>query len=114
MSTADTGLGRVRVWDLPTRVFHWLLALSVIANGLSPVGVGLITDVKGPITATTTQGGKQGTSCATTIIGLINKGDASIEAAKANGSISTVATADYHTKGFYPFYGKTCVNVTGQ
>ena len=27
---------------------------------------------------------------------------------------STVATADYHTKGFYPFYGKTCVNVTGQ
>ncbi len=59
--------------------------LSGCANGLSPVGVG-----------------------------LINKGDASIEAAKANGSISTVATADYHTKGFYPFYGKTCVNVTGQ
>ena len=88
--------------------------LSGCANGLSPVGVGLITDVKGPITATTAQGGKQGTSCATTIIGLINKGDASIEAAKANGSISTVATADYHTKGFYPFYGKTCVNVTGQ
>ena len=25
-----------------------------------------------------------------------------------------LATADYHTKGFYPFYGKTCVNVTGQ
>ena len=88
--------------------------LSGCANGLSPVGVGLITDVKGPITATTAQGGKQGTSCATTIIGLINKGDASIEAAKANGSIATVATADYHTTGFYPFYGKTCVTVTGQ
>ena len=35
MSTADTGLGRVRVWDLPTRVFHWLLALSVIASLVS-------------------------------------------------------------------------------
>ena len=32
--------------------------LSGCANGLSPVGVGLITDVKGPITATTAQGGK--------------------------------------------------------
>jgi hypothetical protein len=74
--------------------------LSGCATGLSPVGVGLITDVKVPITATT-------------IIGLINKGDASIEAAKANGSISSVASADYHTKGFYPFFGKTCVTVTG-
>lgn len=87
--------------------------LSGCATGLSPVGVGLLTDVKGPITATTAQGSKTGTSCATTIIGLINKGDASIEAAKANGSIATVASADYHTKGFYPFFGKTCVSVTG-
>jgi cytochrome b len=22
----------VRVWDLPTRVFHWVLALSVVAS----------------------------------------------------------------------------------
>lgn len=87
--------------------------LTGCANGLSPVGVGLITDVKGPITATTASGNKSGSACATTIIGLINKGDASIAAAKANGNISTVATADYHSKGFYPFYGKTCVNVTG-
>ncbi|MHA6493420.1 TRL-like family protein [Pseudomonas borbori] len=87
--------------------------LTGCATGLSPVGVGLITDVKGPITATTAQGNKTGTSCATTIIGLINKGDASIEAAKANGGISTVASADYHTKGFYPFFGETCVSVTG-
>jgi cytochrome b len=27
----DAGLVRVRVWDLPTRVFHWLLAAAVIA-----------------------------------------------------------------------------------
>lgn len=87
--------------------------LSGCATGLSPVGTGLITDVKGPIAATGEVGTKQGTSCANTIIGLINKGDASIEGAKAAGGISTVASADYHTKGFYPFIGETCVTVTG-
>lgn len=28
---SDAGLRPVRVWDLPTRVFHWLLAAAVIA-----------------------------------------------------------------------------------
>ena len=28
----DSGRGSVRVWDLPTRVFHWLLATTVIAS----------------------------------------------------------------------------------
>lgn len=90
------------------------LILAGCANGLSPVGVGLITDVKGPITATGVTGSKKGTSCASTTLGLINKGDASIEAAKKAGNISTVASADYHTKGFYPFVGETCVTVTGK
>lgn len=89
------------------------LMLAGCATGLSPVGTGLITDVKGPIMATTSTGTKQGTSCAKTIIGLINSGDASIEAAKTNGGIKTVASADYQTKGFYPFFGQTCVIVTG-
>lgn len=88
--------------------------LAGCANGLSPVGVGLITDVKGPITATGKTGTKTGTSCATTTLGLVNKGDASIAAAKKAGNISVVATADYHTKGFYPFVGETCVTVTGK
>jgi len=90
-----------------------VLLLSGCAHGLSPVGVGLITDVKGPITATEAQGNKSGQACAKTILGLVNQGDASILAAKQAGGISTVATADYHTKGFYPFFGTTCVNVTG-
>jgi len=29
-SSADRSLQTVRVWDLPTRVFHWLLALAVV------------------------------------------------------------------------------------
>ena len=87
--------------------------LAGCATGPSPVGVGLITDVKGPITATGISGSKTGRACATTTLGLINQGDASIEAAKQDGNISTVATVDYHTKGFYPIIGETCTIVTG-
>lgn len=88
--------------------------LTGCAGGLSPVGTGLITDVKGPITATgNSNTSKTGTACASTIIGLLNQGDASIATAKANGDIRDVATVDYHTKGFYPFFGKTCVIVKG-
>lgn len=90
------------------------IVLGGCATGPSPVGVGLITDVKGPIMATEMTGSKSGTACATTMLGLINKGDASIEAAKKAGGISVVASVDYHTKGFYPFAGKTCVIVTGR
>jgi len=35
MSDAKTGLSRVRVWDLPTRAFHWTLALTGIASVVS-------------------------------------------------------------------------------
>jgi cytochrome b len=28
----DTALIRVRVWDLPTRAFHWLLALTIVGS----------------------------------------------------------------------------------
>lgn len=29
---SDAGVRRVRVWDLPTRLFHWLLAATVMAS----------------------------------------------------------------------------------
>lgn len=29
--TPESGTSRVRVWDLPTRIFHWTLALTVVA-----------------------------------------------------------------------------------
>jgi hypothetical protein len=88
--------------------------LGGCATGYTPVSAGLITNVKGPITATEHSGtSKTGTACASTIIGLVNTGDASIAAAKANGGIRTVSTVDFHTKGFYPFFGETCIIVKG-
>lgn len=34
-STGETGAGRVKVWDVPTRLFHWLLAGSFAVAWLS-------------------------------------------------------------------------------
>lgn len=89
------------------------LLLTGCAAGPTPTGLGLITNVKGPIMATDQTGDKKGESCATSVIGLVNWGDASIEQAKAQGGIRQVVSVDYHTTGAYPFYGKTCTLVTG-
>jgi cytochrome b len=32
MSESPSGLSSVRVWDLPTRVFHWVLALTIVGS----------------------------------------------------------------------------------
>jgi len=88
--------------------------LSGCAGGLTPVVTGLVTDVHGPISATSVVATKEGRACAKTTLGLVNEGDASIVAAKKAGGIVSVSTVDYHTKGFYPFFGKTCTVVTGR
>lgn len=35
MSDANASLTPVRVWDLPTRAFHWVLALTIVASVVS-------------------------------------------------------------------------------
>lgn len=91
------------------------LLLTGCAGNMSPVGYGLITNVKGPVTATeNVVGSKTGESCAENILGIIASGDASIVAAKQNANIRKVSTVDYSSNGIYPFFGKTCVIVTGE
>lgn len=92
-----------------------LVSLSGCASGLSPVSNGLITNVAGPVNATSQPTGpKNGHACSTSIIGLINQGNASIAQAKRSAGITTVSSVDYHSDGLYPFYGKTCVDVNGR
>lgn len=89
--------------------------LAGCAGGKSPVGLALISHVKGPITATDhVSGTKTGSSCASNVLGIVASGDASIATAKNKAGITKVATVDYKTSGFFPIYGKTCVNVTGE
>lgn len=89
------------------------VVLTGCARGPSPTGLGLYTDVKGAVTATGETGSRKGIACAQSVLGLVNTGDASIETAKQNGGLKTVASVDYETTGSYPFYGKTCLIVTG-
>lgn len=97
------------------RLFSVSLLLTGCADGMNPVKFGLVTDVKGPITATDYAiGSKTGTSCAKNILGLSASGDASIEASKKNAGILKVSTVDYSSKGIYPFFGTTCVIVSGE
>lgn len=96
-----------------------VLSAALLTAALSLTGAGcaatnapasglLFTSVQGPVCATSVgpepaQGGtaapapstKSGTSETTGFLWLITVGDASIDAAKRNGSITRVATVDY-------------------
>lgn len=93
------------------------LALNITGCGgyfITPmVGATIRTNAKFPVTATTAQGSKKGKACVMNYLGLIEKGDASIEAAKENGGITAVATVDSQVKSLLFFYGEYCTIVTG-
>jgi hypothetical protein len=78
--------------------------------------VGLVyTEVKFGDTATTaTSGAKTGKACATSILALVAQGDASIEAAKANGGISEVSFVDHSSKNILGIFGEFCTIVKGK
>ena len=72
------------------------LALSaiVISSCGAPVIGAAYTDITVPVMATTASGSKVGTSTSTTYLALWAEGDASINAAKKNGGITTVSSVD--------------------
>jgi hypothetical protein len=57
---------------------------------------------------------KQGQACATSILGLITTGDASVATAAKAGSISKVASVDHDFTNIVGVYSKYCVKVTGE
>jgi hypothetical protein len=73
-----------------------------------------VADVKGPITATSSVGTKQGQACARSYLGLIATGDASIEAAKRAGGITEVSVVDHHTTNVLGIVGDFCTVVKGK
>lgn len=56
---------------------------------------------------------KVGTAQATSILGLVATGDASIEAAALNGGIKKVKYVDYHAKNILGIYGEYTTTVYG-
>ncbi len=60
-----------------------------------------------------TGGAKTGEACATSILGAIALGDASVAAAKAAGGITSVSHVDHDNFGILGIYAKTCTIVIG-
>jgi hypothetical protein len=80
----------------------------------SPTTGFFYTKVQGPITVGTgTVINKTGEACATNILGIMATGDASIDAAKKAGGISTVSSVDHTSTMVLMVYGKYCTVVKG-
>ena len=89
--------------------------LSGCAVTSSPVGNALYTDVSGPVgVSNSAEASKLGKSCAHNVLGLVATGDASIEAAKKSGNISTVSSVDGHGTSVLFLYSRFCTVVKGQ
>ncbi|MBI2061508.1 MAG: hypothetical protein HYT87_17345 [Nitrospirae bacterium] len=57
---------------------------------------------------------KRGEACASSILGLVATGDASIEAAKKDAGIHEVASVDHTGSSVLFFYSTYCTIVTGK
>jgi hypothetical protein len=85
------------------------------ASAMSPVSGAWYTDVKGPLGVTDAYGGTaMGESCASSILGLIATGDASIDAAKKNGGVAQVTAVDHKSSSLLGITAKFCTIVYGK
>jgi hypothetical protein len=91
------------------------LMLSSCATVKSPLTGVWYTDVKAPVTATSNSNStKVGTSEATSILGIIATGDASIDAAAKSAGITKIHHVDEHSTSILGFFAKYKVYVYGE
>ena len=83
------------------------------AQAYSPVSGWAWADVHGPLDAEGAIGGKKGEACATSYVGVVAVGDASIATAAANGGIKNVTGVDHHSTNMLGIIAKFCTIVYG-
>lgn len=89
--------------------------LTSCAMVSSPVTGGVYLSTKGPGAVTSNAlGSKVGTSEATSILGIIGTGDASIEAAAKAGGIKKISHVDYEASNILGIYAKHTTIVYGE
>ncbi|MDR0291892.1 MAG: TRL-like family protein [Elusimicrobium sp.] len=96
-----------------------VLALTAVAVMLtactmpaSYLGGALIAQTVEPTLVTPNTGTKTGKACGKNYLGIFSSGDMSVEAAKANGKIKTVASVDREVKNML-VVAEVCTVVTG-
>lgn len=83
------------------------------AMAASPVNGAFFQDVYGPVDSEGGVGGKKGEACATSYLGLVGTGDASIATAAANGGIKSVTNVDHHSTNLLGIIAKFCTIASG-
>lgn len=95
-------------------------ALSLLATGCAmssnaPVTGSIYLGAKGATAATSNPvGAKTGESCATSYLGVIGLGDASVASAAKAGGITKIGSVSSDNKGILGVYAKNCTVVTGE
>jgi hypothetical protein len=91
------------------------LFLTSCATARSPVMGAWYTDVKEGVSATSNQAGNRvGEACASSILGLIATGDASVETARRAGGITMITSVDGYASSILGIYAKYCTTVRGR
>jgi hypothetical protein len=96
-----------------------LAALATLTSGCAmssnaPVTGGLYLGAKGATNATSNDvGAKTGESCATSYLGVIGLGDASVASAAKAGGITKISSVDSDNMAILGLYAKNCTVVSG-
>lgn len=102
----------------PTRSAAILLIVAMLAAGCAtartPVNGLLYVEVKAPLSVAAGPDTKTDEACASSILGLVATGDASIETAKKAGKITEVAYIDFTSSRILGVYAKFCTVVKGR
>ena len=90
------------------------LSLSACQIVASPLSGTIFNETKyGNIATAETATTKEGKACASSVLGWVATGDASIVAAKANGGITKVTSVDHYAKNLLGIFGEWCTIVKG-
>jgi hypothetical protein len=87
---------------------------AMASGGNGAVSGGLYSGYKMGGVVTTGTGTKTGQACASSILGFIGTGDASVSAAKAAGGITEVAHVDHDIFSILGLYATSCTIVVGK
>jgi hypothetical protein len=98
------------------------LCLVIVLSGCSAYSIAPVTgfaytEVYGPVSATSNDlpsSPKMGTATCTSILGLIARGDASINAAMKDGGITKIHHVDFASKNILGLYAEFTVIVYGE
>ncbi len=93
-----------------------LMSVSLLAGCATPYPMGMIyTEIKSPVAAGdgSLSYSKVGVAKATSVLGLVATGDASIKAAAANAGIRNIKFVDYDSKNVLGIYGEYTTTVYG-